>query len=418
MLKRELGLWGAILTGLGSMIGTGLFVSLGMATDLAGAWVLVALILAAAIALCNGLSSAQLAAAHPVSGGTYEYGYRYLSPPLGFTAGWLFLLAKSASAATAALGCMAYLFQWLGLEDKTGRWHLMAALGLLALLTLVVLWGVRRSTQVNLAILFITFTSLFLFVLFGIPHVQQQGWALFVAASHPLSLNNLLQATALLFVAYAGYARITVLAEEVKTPQRTIPRAIALTIGIVVLLYLSVALIVLGTYGSRTLPTAAALEVVASTLGVPWLRSLIALGAIAAMVGILLNLLLGLSRVVLAMARRRDLPPILAQIPPKGQQPTAAILAVSGGVALLILIGNVKTTWSFSAFSVLIYYAITNLATLQLTEAQCPRWLAVAGLIGCLGLAFWVEVQVWLLGCGLMLLGLAWHYWVRRENAV
>lgn len=80
MLKRELGLWGATLTGLGSMIGTGLFVSLGIATDLAGPWVLIALILAAAIALCNGLSSAQLAASHPVSGGTYEYGYRYLSP--------------------------------------------------------------------------------------------------------------------------------------------------------------------------------------------------------------------------------------------------------------------------------------------------------------------------------------------------
>ncbi|MDR7899111.1 APC family permease [Thermosynechococcus sp. JY1334] len=416
MLKRELGLWGATLTGLGSMIGTGLFVSLGIATDLAGPWVLIALILAAAIALCNGLSSAQLAASHPVSGGTYEYGYRYLSPPFGFTAGWMFLLAKSASAATAALGSMAYLFQWLGLEDNSGRWQIMAALGLLAVLICVVLLGIRRSAQVNLGILLVTFTSLLLFV--GIGHVQQQGGLLWSAASQPLSLKNLLQATALLFVAYAGYARIAVLAEEVKTPRRTIPRAIALAIGIVVLLYFSVALIVLGSHGSGKLTTAASLEIVASELGVSWLPPLITLGAIAAMVGILLNLLLGLSRVVLAMARRRDLPAILAQIPAQGKQPVAAVLAVSGGIALLILIGNVKTTWSFSAFSVLIYYAITNLATLQLKEPQFPRWLAVAGLIGCLGLAFWVEVQVWLSGCGLILLGLAWHYWVRRAKAV
>lgn len=415
MLKRELGLWGAILTGLGSMIGTGLFVSLGIATDLAGPWVLIALILAAAIALCNGLSSAQLAASHPVSGGTYEYGYRYLSPPFGFTAGWMFLLAKSASAATAALGSVAYLFQWLGLEDNSGRWQVMAALGLLAVLTCVVLLGIRRSAQVNLGILLVTFTSLLLFV--GVGHVQQQGGSLWSAASQPLSLKNLLQATALLFVAYAGYARIAVLAEEVKTPRRTIPRAIVITIAIVLLLYLSVTFVVLGSHDSANRITTASLEVVASTFGVPWLRPFIALGAIAAMVGILLNLLLGLSRVVLAMARRRDLPAILAQIPAQGKQPVAAILAVSGGIALLILIGNVKTTWSFSAFSVLIYYAITNLATLQLEEPQFPRWPAVAGLIGCLGLAFWVEVQVWLSGCGLILLGLAWHYWVRRAKA-
>ncbi|HIK35713.1 MULTISPECIES: APC family permease [unclassified Thermosynechococcus] len=415
MLKRELGLWGAILTGLGSMIGTGLFVSLGIATDLAGPWVLIALILAAAIALCNGLSSAQLAASHPVSGGTYEYGYRYLSPPFGFTAGWMFLLAKSASAATAALGSVAYLFQWLGLEDNSGRWQVMAALGLLAVLTCVVLLGIRRSAQVNLGILLVTFTSLLLFV--GVGHVQQQGGSLWSAASQPLSLKNLLQATALLFVAYAGYARIAVLAEEVKTPRRTIPRAIVITIAIVLLLYLSVTFVVLGSHDSANRTTTASLEVVASTFGVPWLRPFIALGAIAAMVGILLNLLLGLSRVVLAMARRRDLPAILAQIPAQGKQPVAAILAVSGGIALLILIGNVKTTWSFSAFSVLIYYAITNLATLQLEEPQFPRWLAVTGLIGCLGLAFWVEVQVWLSGCGLILLGLAWHYWVRRAKA-
>ncbi|WP_460192553.1 APC family permease [Thermosynechococcus sp. FA-CM-4201] len=416
MLKRELGLWGAILTGLGSMIGTGLFVSLGIATDLAGPWVLIALILAAAIALCNGLSSAQLAASHPVSGGTYEYGYRYLSPPFGFTAGWMFLLAKSASAATAALGSMAYLFQWLGLEDNSGRWQVMAALGLLAVLTCVVLLGIRRSAQVNLGILLVTFASLLLFV--GIGHVQPQGGSLWPAASQPLSLKNLLQATALLFVAYAGYARIVVLAEEVKTPRRTIPRAIVLTIAIVLLLYLSVTFVVLGSHASANRTTVASLEVVASTFGVPWLPPLIALGAIAAMVGILLNLLLGLSRVVLAMARRRDLPASLAQIPAQGKQPVAAILAVSGGIALLILIGNVKTTWSFSAFSVLIYYAITNLATLQLKEPQFPRWLAVAGLIGCLGLAFWVEGQVWLSGWGLILLGLAWHYWVRRAKAV
>ena len=103
-LQRELGLAGATVTGLGSILGTGVFVSLAIAAGITGPSVILAIVLAAGLALCNALSSAQLAAAHPISGGTYEYGYKYLSPRLGFTAGWLFLCAKTASAATAALG--------------------------------------------------------------------------------------------------------------------------------------------------------------------------------------------------------------------------------------------------------------------------------------------------------------------------
>ncbi|MEM6507778.1 MAG: amino acid permease, partial [Planctomycetota bacterium] len=159
-LKRELGVFHAVLLGLGSILGTGVFVSIGIAAGIAGPSLLIAVVLAALLALCNGLSSAQLAVAHPVAGGTYEYGYKFLSPKLGFTAGWMFLLAKSASAATAALGVGTYLLGQFFLNNATvQRWiieganlytmTIAIAMAALCALVVLVLLGLRRSAWVN-----------------------------------------------------------------------------------------------------------------------------------------------------------------------------------------------------------------------------------------------------------------------------
>jgi APA family basic amino acid/polyamine antiporter len=139
-------------------------------------------------------------------------------------------------------------------------------------------------------------------------------------------------------------------------------------------------------------------------------------GAITAMVGVLLNLILGLSRVLLAMGRRGDVPASFGRRDARGRTPTAAVVAVGLLVALLALVGDVRVTWSFSAFTVLIYYAITNLASLRLgpRERLFPRWIAIAGLLACLFLAFWVETKIWLIGLALIGLGLLWQHAARR----
>jgi APA family basic amino acid/polyamine antiporter len=125
---------------------------------------------------------------------------------------------------------------------------------------------------------------------------------------------------------------------------------------------------------------------------------------------------IGLSRVLLAMGRRRDMPPVVARLNQAGTTPYLAVIVVGIAIAGLALIGNVKTTWSFSAFTVLIYYALTNLSALQLpSEAQLyPRWIAWVGLAACLFLAFWVDWQIWLVGIGLLLVGLLWHLVAQR----
>lgn len=248
-LTRELGVFGATMMGPGSIVGTGVFVSIGVAAGATGPSIVLAIALAAAVATCNALSSAQLAASHAVSGGTYEYGYRYLSPGLGFTAGWTFLCAKTASAATAALGLSGYLLRLLGVDP---RWHVVAAVAAVIGFTLLVLGGVKRSNRVNIIIVTATLASLGLFILLGLPDLAANGRANLVPIFPPADgdgLSGFFYATALMFVAHTGYGRIATLGEEVKNPRTAIPRAIVVTLGVSAVLYMFVAVVAIGAIG-------------------------------------------------------------------------------------------------------------------------------------------------------------------------
>ena len=363
-----------MLLGLGSIVGTGVYVSLGLAAGLAGTLVVAAVALAAALALLNGLSSAQLAAAYPVSGGSYEYAYRLLHPRVGFVAGWMFLAAKSASAAAAALGFGGYLADALGVGSR--RW---LAIGMVILLTAIILRGIRLASWTNTLIVAVAIGALVVLVLAALPTVTIDSW------SSPNGIPGLFEATALMFVAYTGYGRIATLGEEVRNPRHTIPRAIIVTLAITMVLYGSVAVVAVGTISADQLAdavaaTGAPLESVAGQLGVAGLPTAITVGAAVALISVVLNLLLGLSRVVLAMGRRRDLPRRMGAVRSDGSAPVPATVVVAGLVIALVAVGDIRLTWSFSAFTVLVYYAITNLAATRLpdTARRYPRVLASA----------------------------------------
>lgn len=424
-LRREIGLFGAVMLGLGSILGTGVFVSLAHATELAGPWVLLAIVLAGLLAYCNAMSSAQLAAAYPVSGGTYEYGYRVLSPSLGFTAGWMFLLAKSASAATAALGVTAYLID-AGYADSI--WNRMGIAGVqsfavpasilaVIIMTLGVVLGLRRSSAINSVLVTTTLVGLGVFTVAVIGKGEGNwmgGW------SYVPTWATTLHAAAIVFVAFAGYARVATLSEEVHSPTRTIPRAIVLSLLISAIVYALIGFILSRASRSYELGVKepSALMTIASVNGYGRLYLVVLVAAVTAMLGVLLNLILGLSRVWLAMGRRGDMPRILARVNEKTSTPVPATILSGMVIALLVLVGDVRTTWSFSAFTVLIYYAITNLACLRLApeHRRYPRLLAWVGLFACLGLAWFVEMKVWIVGTILIAVGLLWHHFRKGER--
>lgn len=411
-LQRTTGLPGAVLLGLGSIVGTGAFVSIGFGAELAGSYLVWAIALAAIVAACNGLSSAQLAAIHPVSGGTYEYGYRFLNHDLGFTAGWLFVLAKSASAATAALAIgttVTNAFGW------SGNAEVGLSIAVLAALTALVMGGLKRSNRANAVLVAIAIAALVLFI--GYSYTLEPVTAALDAAQDPRQWSDVLAAAALLFVAYTGYGRIATMGEEVTEPRHTIPRAIATTVLVVTILYLFIGVALLnfplGTANSLVLADLAKAQQAPF-----WLYSAIAIGAVVAMAGVVLNLLLGVSRVVLAMARRKDLPSSLSTLNAERTSAPAAILFSAAVMLVLVLMGDLQIAWSFSAFTVLVYYSLTNLAALQVSADLrfIPRWISILGLLSCLSLAAFVELTVLGYGIGLIIIGLIWHR-IRRSSA-
>jgi APA family basic amino acid/polyamine antiporter len=389
-LRREMGLGGAIVTGLGSILGTGAFVAIGVAAGMWGDAVLLAVPLAGAVAVFNGLSSAYLAGRFPVAGGTYEYGYQTLGPWWGFTAGWLFLLAKTASAATAALGVALYLgIPW----DRR-----IVAVVAVVLVTGLVLAGLRRTIVVNTLLVTVTILAI---VGFGIAGMLEPGSALSLGGS--ATFDGLLPATAFLFVAYTGYGRIATLGEEVSRPERVIPRAVIVTLAIAVFLY---GMVELGGraaggpgWGNVLSEGQSPAQLVSRPFSTVW-----AVGAVTAMLGALLNLVLGLSRVWLAMGRRKDMPGRLARLDARST-PTAAVIAAALPVALIALIGDISLAWAYSAFNVLLYYGLTNLSALALDRRRPTAWL---GLGTCVFLSFFVPLGVWLAGAALITVGLIW----------
>ncbi|MFF3560250.1 APC family permease [Streptomyces sp. NPDC002574] len=404
-LKRRLGVADAVLIGLGSMIGAGIFAALAPAASVAGSGLLLGLALAAAVAYCNATSSARLAARYPQSGGTYVYGRERLGEFWGYLAGWGFVVGKTASCAAMALTVGSYV--WPGQAPAV-------AVAAVVALTAVNYAGVQKSAVLTRAIVAVVLAVLAAVVTACLTSGTTEAARLDVGAD--ATFGGVLQAAGLLFFAFAGYARIATLGEEVRDPARTIPRAIPLALGITLVVYAAVSVCVLLVLGPAGLArTAAPLVEAVRAAGVPALAPVVRAGAAVAALGSLLALILGVSRTTLAMARDRHLPHALAAVHPRFQVPHRAELAVGVVVAVLAATTDVRGAIGFSSFGVLAYYAIANASAWTLTpaEGRPARVVPVAGTAGCLVLAFALPLASVLTGAAVIAAGAA-VYGLRR----
>ena len=401
-LARRLGTGDAVVIGLGSMIGAGVFAAFGPAARAAGAGLLIGLAIAAFVAYCNATASAQLAAAYPTSGGTYIYGREQLGHWWGFTAGWGFVVGKTASCAAMALTFATYAVP--------GPWWAQRAVAVAAVLGLTALnyRGVTRTAVVTRVLVACSLTALAV-VVAGIAlgghatTANLDDWPALDAGG----AYGILQAAGLLFFAFAGYARIATMGEEVRDPQRTIPRAIPLALFLAVAVYLVVGVAALLAAGPRQLAAATApLATAVQAAGAGALSPVVRAGATLAALGALLALIAGVGRTTLAMARHRDLPGWLAAVHPRHQVPHHAEIALGLVVCALVATVDLRGVIGFSSFGVLIYYAIANAAafTQRQEERRWPRGLNIMGIAGCLLL---VATLPWSsVGAGLVMLGL------------
>ncbi|WP_298585751.1 APC family permease [uncultured Kocuria sp.] len=428
-LARRLGVLDATVIGVGSMVGAGVFVAFAPAAGFAGPWLPLALLLAAVVAWCNATSTAQLAAVHPASGGAYVYANRQLGPWPGFVAGWGFVTGKTASAAAMALTFGLYAAELTGADDAGAR---LLAVGAVLALTAVNLGGVTRTarlTKLLVAPVLVVLLALVVLLFAGTgPGAGGAGSG--ASGSGGASAGNdgaawtgavwdgtgwgVLPAAGTLFFAFAGYARVATMGEEVRDPARTIPRAVLGALAFTLLLYGLLGLGLLRFLGvdrlaASTAPLLAVVREAGWAAGPATAGAVVVTAAAAlATLGALLALVAGISRTALAMSRERDLPGPLGAVSEKHRVPWAAELAVAGLVVVLVLAGDVRTVIGFSSFGVLVYYALANLSALTLEQRPgwAPRAVNGLGLLGCLVLAFTLPWQSVLTMLGVFAVGL------------
>jgi basic amino acid/polyamine antiporter, APA family len=400
-LARRLGLGDAVMIGLGSMIGAGVFAAFSPAARAAGTWLLVGLALAAVVAYCNATASAQLAAAYPRAGGTYLYGREVLGDWWGFLAGWGFVVGKTASCAAMAMTFAAYAVP--------EAWQRPVAAAVVVVLALVNCAGVTRTAGLTRVIVTLVLLSLAVTVAACLGPGAGAGAGL-GDGGPPHGLYGVLQSAGLLFFAFAGYARIATLGEEVRDPARVIPRAIVAALAGAVVVYAVVGVSVLTVLGPDA--TAASPAPVADAVAATpwdWAETVVRVGAALAAMGALLALIAGLGRTSLAMAREGDLPRWLSAVHPRFQVPHRAELTVAAVVVVLVLVADLRGAIGFSSFGVLLYYFVANTAARAQSDDQrrYPRWLQVLGGAGCLLLVVTLPWQSVVVGVAVFVLGIA-----------
>lgn len=402
-LARKLGIFDAVTIGLGSMVGAGIFAAFAPAASAAGAGLLIGLAIAAVVAYCNASSSAQLAAQYPTSGGTYIYGRERLGESAGFVAGWGFVIGKTASCAAMAMTFAAYAVP--------GQWQKPVAIAAVLTIAAINYFGVTRTAAATRGIVVVVLSVLAVVAVAGFT-----SGAPALAGINSLAvtggLYGVLQSAGLLFFAFAGFARIATMGEEVKDPQRIIPKAILTALGLALAVYLLIAVSLLLTIGSDQLAssTAPLVDVVAAR-GWAWAEPLVRVGAAAAALGALLALVAGVGRTSLAMARNRDLPHWLAAVHPRHRVPHHAEITLAVIVSGLVAVVDLREAIGFSSFGVLIYYFIANISayTQGREQRRYPKAWQVLGAAGCLLLVATLPPVSIAAGAGVLVVGMLYR---------
>lgn len=411
-LSRSLGTGDAVVLGLGSMIGAGVFAAFAPAAAAAGTGLLLGLALAAFVAFCNATASAQLAAQYPTSGGTYVYGRERLGDWWGFLAGWAFVIGKTASCAAMAMTFAAYVVP--------GPWQRPVAVGAVLTLAAVNYRGVTRTARLTRVIVAAVLVILAVVVLSSVAGGAADAGNLSGWGAPEGGAYGVLQAAGLLFFAFAGYARIATMGEEVRDPERTIPRAVRLSLSLAVVVYALVALAALSVLGADGLAHAPAPLAAAVAAGSwDWAVPAVRVGAAAAALGALLALIAGVGRTSLAMAREDDLPRWLAAVHPRHRVPHHAEVALAVVVSALVVAVDLRGAIGFSSFGVLLYYLVANLAafTQSPEHRRSPRVLQVLGALGCATLALTLPPGAVVSGVAVLSAGVGFRWWRRRRGA-
>jgi APA family basic amino acid/polyamine antiporter len=396
-LKRTLGLFDTVSLSLGAIIGAGIFVITGAASQIAGPSLIISIIIAGILAALTAISVSQLVKAFPKEGGEYEYGYKTLSPFLGFLSGWIWSLNKIVTDSVIALGFATYASLFLPFPIQT------IAVAIIAIVTIVNYFGIRvTGTLIDLLVI-IKISILLFFIFLGIFYIKPSNFIPF----SPHGMTGILQASAIMFFAYVGFVRPIYVVEEIKKPKKNVPKGIFLGLIIAAIIYFLVTFVAIGLVGSNVLgSTDSPLASAISITNFPQAVSIITFGAIIATFSVLLGDVLGLSRMIFAMGRRGDYPKWFGHIEKFSQTPRRAVLFTGLMIGVPTLIFNLRSLIQVASFLILVYFAFINLSAIKLKK-NLRRFsiISAIGIIGVLSLAFSLSFSSILIGFLLIFFG-------------
>lgn len=408
-LKRVLSLFDATAISIGAIIGAGIYVVTGVVAGLAGPSMILSIVLAGAIASFSALSFAELSAYMPKEGGGYEFTYSLLSPYAGFLSGWMWVFSNIFVGGAVSLGFAQYLAAIFPFLEEA---VLVVAAVVCLSFTMLNLVGVRQSAMVNNVLVVAKIIALAFFVVFGLGFLKATNYTPFA----PRGYQGMLEGASLIFFAYGGYARVTTVAEEVKDPSRTIPKAILLALALSTIFYLFVGVVAVGIANWQTLeasqsPLADAIAVTGNSAAV----LVVSLGAMISTASVLLMTILGLSRMTFAMARNGQLPRLLSKIHPRFQTPYAAIL-ITGLLSTAMVFGGFSRIVAVGTFSLLFHHALVNLSATRLRTGnrRYPAFVPAVGFVLCLSLLFFLSQDAWVIGIAGLLAGSLYYVLTKR----
>jgi len=363
-LKRTLNVFDATSIGIGAIVGAGIFVVTGISAGLAGPAVVLSVLISGAISTITALSFAELSSAIPKEGGAYAYAHETISPFAGFMVGWLWLISNIVAGAAISIGLASYITVLIpSLPVKA------IAISACIIVTLINLFGMKESSIVNNVLVLVKVSVLCFFMVIGLFHFSPKN----LIPLMPNGWVGVFQGAALIFFAYAGFARITTVAEEVKNPERTIPISILLSLGICMVLYALTSFTAVGLVNYRDLASSGSpLSDAAGATGNPLASIVVTLGAITATTSVLLTTVIGLSRVSFAMSRNLQFPRFVGRVHSRFGTPYISIIVVGAVMTLLALISDLGQVVALSSFASICYYATTNLSALLLRKKAGP----------------------------------------------
>lgn len=411
VLKREIGLFDATALGIGAIIGSGIFVVTGIVAGIAGPAMVLSIIIAGVIAVFSAMSVAELGSYLPKEGGTYAYAQKLISPFAGFIAGWIWIFSNIFVGAAVSLGFAHYfvtLFPSIPVK--------VIAVAICLIFIIINYRGLKGSVLFNNILVMGKILILLFFIAFGLGFLRSGSFTPLA----PEGSMGILSGAALIFFAYTGFARVTIMAEEVKDPEKTIPRSIYLALGISTIIYLLVSTVAIGLAGAPALahsgsPLADAIGSTGSSGAV----LVISVGAMIATASVLLTTIMGISRIVFSMARSQDLPLLFERIHPRFSTPHYAIVITGACMIAALLLADLALVIAVSTFAMLLYYLIANIAAIRIPRERrrYPSWIPGIGALSCVGLIAFLSPDSWIIGCIGFAIGRVWFV-LRRKSAL